>query len=83
MEENKNVEEEKEEGKDEGLRFAPWIGAGFGLIAAGYLARYFLGLFSSMKGSIPPSIGNILIDIGIIVTIVSLAAEIFTALKEK
>ncbi|MEF8832062.1 MAG: hypothetical protein V5A66_00915 [Candidatus Thermoplasmatota archaeon] len=68
--------------KSKGLRFAPWIGTGFGLVVAGYLARYLLGLFSGMEESITPRIGNIFITIGIIVLVVTLTAEIFTEVKK-
>lgn len=85
MEENKEKEENKESDGDKepkGLRFAPWIGTGFGLVVAGYLARYILGLFSGMEEAITPRIGNIFITIGIIVLVVTLVAEIFTELKK-
>ena len=75
-------DEESEEGENEGLRYAPWIGVGFGLVVSGYLSRYFLQIFKSMKMSISPSVGNIFITIGIIVLIVALTAEIFTAIKK-
>ncbi|MFP4051634.1 MAG: hypothetical protein ACLFVB_07850 [Thermoplasmata archaeon] len=76
---------DKDEEKDEkdGLRFAPWIGTGFGLIVSGYLARYFLQMFTGMRINISPSIGNIFIILGIIVLLVALTAEIFTAFKEE
>ncbi|MFW5904444.1 MAG: hypothetical protein ACOCTK_03150 [Candidatus Saliniplasma sp.] len=78
MEENdKSTDEEPK-----GLRFAPWIGTGFGLVVAGYLARYLLGLLSGMEESITPRIGNIFITIGIIVLVVTLAAEVFTEVKK-
>lgn len=85
MEEKKEKEDDSEEDTEEdreGLRFAPWIGTGFGLVVAGYLARYLLGLFSGMRESISPRVGNIFISIGIIVLVVTLAAEIFTEFKE-
>ncbi len=80
-EEVEKTEDDKDEEKG-GLRFAPWIGAGFGLIASGYLAKYFLDLFKSMKVNISPNVGNIFITLGIIVLLVTLTAEIFTAVKE-
>ena len=75
-------EEKNEDEKKGGLRYAPWIGAGFGLIASGYIAVYFLRLFSSMERMISPSVGNLLITIGIIVLVVALTAEIIAAFRE-
>ncbi len=80
MEENDGEEDEEKDSR--GLKFAPWVGTGFGLVAAGYLAKYFLGMFSGMKGTISPSIGNIFVSLGIIVLLVALTAEIFTEFKK-
>lgn len=64
----------------QGLRFPNLIGAGFGFIVAGFLAKYFLGMFQNVPKVPDPSISSIFINLGIVVTVVGLGAEIIDSL---
>ncbi|PTD94067.1 hypothetical protein C9439_04495 [archaeon SCG-AAA382B04] len=80
---DKGLEETKKmnENEQQGLRFGNLIGAGFGFIVAGFLAKYLLGMFKNVPMIPDPQISSIFISLGIIVVVVALATEILTSLK--
>lgn len=67
------------ENKKPGLRYGNIIGAGFGFIVAGFLAKYFLAMFENVSMVPDPQISSIFISVGIIVVLFGLVAEVITS----
>lgn len=74
---------EKDETEGSPLKYGHVIAAGFGLAFGGYVAKFALGLFSSLPYLPNPDFFSIFQSIGIIIIIVGLAGEIYDVVRSQ
>lgn len=65
------------------LRYGNFIALGFGLAIAGYACKYIVKFFFPLPQLPDPNSFLIFVNIGVIVIVVSLGAEIFVTIRNK